>query len=151
MPVVILFIVETDGKLPSGQTLKDAIETVDEATDGYAVYFMINCAHPTHFENVSTDEFWTKRISGIRANSSTKSHAELDERVELDEGNPAELDRQYRELLTKLPNLKVLGGCCGTDFRHISKIADFCLHSTFNAITGGHHGFCIENELNFTD
>lgn len=127
IPIVISFTVETDGRLPSGQTLKDAIEATDEATDSYAAYFMINCAHPTHFENVLTDEAWTKRIGGIRANSSTKSHAELDESTELDEGNPSELGRQYSAILSKLPNVRVLGGCCGTDIRHVSEIAKECV------------------------
>ena len=122
MPVAISFTVETDGKLPTGQTLKDAIESVDEATGNYPAYFMINCAHPTHFESVLNSESWTKRIRGIRANSSTKSHEELDESVELDEGNPSELGLQYQQLSGKLKNLNVLGGCCGTDHRHIEEI-----------------------------
>ena len=134
MPVVISFTVETDGKLPTGQTLKEAIESVDEATDKYPVYYMINCAHPTHFENVlEADEPWTNRIRAIRANSSAKSHEELNESEELDIGNPAELGRQYRELLGKLKNVNVLGGCCGTDFRHISEIAKSCIAETVNA------------------
>ena len=123
MPVAISFTVETDGKLPSGQTLKDAIEAVDAATGNAPAYYMINCAHPTHFENIlAADESWTQRIRGIRANSSPKSHTELNESTELDEGNPAELGQQYRGLLDKLKNLRVLGGCCGTDFRHIEAI-----------------------------
>ncbi|HEX8288632.1 MAG TPA: homocysteine S-methyltransferase family protein [Pyrinomonadaceae bacterium] len=128
MPVVISFTVETDGKLPSGQTLKEAIEAVDRETDFYPAYYMVNCAHPTHFESVlKQDESWTKRIRGIRANSSRKSHAELDESIELDEGNPAELGQQYRELVGRLKSLNVVGGCCGTDFRHIKEIAGACL------------------------
>lgn len=123
MPVAISFTVETDGKLPTGQTLKEAIEKVDEATGKAPAYFMINCAHPTHFENaLAADQSWTQRIRGIRANASVKSHAELNESEELDIGNPAELGAQYRELFGKLKNLKVLGGCCGTDIRHIEAI-----------------------------
>lgn len=131
MPVALSFTVETDGKLPTGQTLKEAIETVDEATESAPVYFMINCAHPTHFENVlSADEAWTRRIRGIRANASLKSHAELNESEQLDTGNPAELGEQYGKLLRKLKNLKVLGGCCGTDFRHIEAICKAALNKT---------------------
>ena len=123
MPVAISFTVETDGKLPTGQTLKDAIESVDEATSKAPAYYMVNCAHPTHFEGVlAADESWSERIRGLRANASTKSHAELNESAELDEGNPVELGRQHRELLSKLKNLKVLGGCCGTDHRHVEEI-----------------------------
>ncbi|MBA3599894.1 MAG: homocysteine S-methyltransferase family protein [Acidobacteria bacterium] len=128
MPVVISFTVETDGKLPTGQTLKDAIESVDEATSNTPAYYMINCAHPAHFESVLiADEPWLERIRGIRANASTKSHAELNDSEELDEGNPVELGRQHRELLSKLKNLNVLGGCCGTDHRHVEEICKVCI------------------------
>jgi S-methylmethionine-dependent homocysteine/selenocysteine methylase len=123
MPVAISFTVETDGKLPTGQTLKAAIESVDEATPNVPAYYMINCAHPTHFENVLiAGEPWLERIRGIRANASAKSHAELNDSEELDEGNPIELGRQHRELSSKLKNLNVLGGCCGTDHRHVEEI-----------------------------
>ena len=127
LPVVISFTVETDGRLPSGQTLKDAIEQVDDATDAAPVYYMINCAHPTHFEEaLAANEAWTKRIGGLRANASKMSHAELDEAEELDDGNPVELGQHYHELQQKLGNLKVMGGCCGTDHRHIEAIAKAC-------------------------
>jgi S-methylmethionine-dependent homocysteine/selenocysteine methylase len=123
MPVAISFTVETDGALPTGQTLKAAIEKVDEATDNAPVYYMINCAHPTHFESaLAAGEPWVKRIRGLRANASTKSHAELNESETLDVGNPAELGRQHRQLLSRLQNLNVLGGCCGTDHRHVEEI-----------------------------
>ncbi len=128
LPVVISFTVETDGNLPTNQTLQDAVESVDEATSNAPAYYMINCAHPTHFANVLTDgEPWLERIRGIRANASTKSHAELNDSEELDEGNPVELGRQHRELLSKLMNLRVLGGCCGTDHRHIEEILKACI------------------------
>jgi len=123
MPVVISFTVETNGKLPSGQTLKEAIEKVDKATNIPPIYYMVNCAHPTHFEGeLATGESWVLRIRGIRANASTKSHAELDEAIELDDGSPVELGRQYKELTDRLNHLNVLGGCCGTDQRHIEEI-----------------------------
>lgn len=128
MPVVIAFTVETDGKLPTGQTLKDAIAQVDQATDQFPVYYMINCAHPTHFAEVLTSsEPWLERIRGVRANASTKSHSELNESETLDDGNPEELGSQYRELKARLRNLNVLGGCCGTDDRHIEAICKACL------------------------
>jgi S-methylmethionine-dependent homocysteine/selenocysteine methylase len=127
MPVVISFTVETDGRLPTGQTLKDAIERVDQDTDTTPAYYMINCAHPLHFADVLVaGESWVKRIRGLRANASTKSHAELNESVELDEGNPIEFGRQHRELLGKVKNLNVLGGCCGTDHRHVEEVCKAC-------------------------
>ena len=103
--------------------MKEPVEGVDAAAAGAPAYFMINCAHPTHFEDaLNAGEAWTGRIRGLRANASRKSHAELDGSDELDTGNPAELGLQYRELLGRLKNLRVLGGCCGTDFRHIEAI-----------------------------
>lgn len=128
IPAVISFTVETDGRLPNCQTLKEAIEITDEATAAYPAYYMINCAHPLHFAPaLKAGEQWTKRIRGIRANASTKSHAELDESVELDVGNPAELGRQYREILRNFGNINVIGGCCGTDFRHVEEIGKACI------------------------
>jgi S-methylmethionine-dependent homocysteine/selenocysteine methylase len=128
MPVVISFTVETDGRLPTGQTLQEAIEQVDDATGRGPEYYMINCAHPTHFVGALTaGEPWLDRIRGVRANASTKSHAELDEAAELDDGHPEDLGRQYRELKGKLPQLNVMGGCCGTDHRHVEATCHACL------------------------
>ncbi len=131
LPSVISFTLETDGGLPSGQPLGEAIEQVDEETGAAPAYFMINCAHPTHFEAVlEGDEAWLERIRGLRANASTKSHAELDEATELDEGDPADLAARYAALRDDLPQLNVLGGCCGTDHRHVAAIRDAWLASS---------------------
>lgn len=127
MPVAISFTVETDGRLPTGQTLRAAIEQVDSVTSHYPSYYMINCAHPTHFERVLVEEHpWLQRIRGLRANASRKSHAELNESPELDIGDPIELGGQHAELKRRLPKLSVMGGCCGTDHRHIEEIATAC-------------------------
>lgn len=123
MPVAISFTVETDGRLPSGQALAAAIERIDEETGCGPAYYMINCAHPTHFEQVLEEAgSWRERIRGLRANASTLSHAELDEATELDAGDPADLGARYAALAARLPNLNVLGGCCGTDIRHVREI-----------------------------
>ena len=122
MPAVISFTVETDGRLPSGETLKDAIEKVDTVTDNAPAYYMINCAHPSHFVGVLSVDPWVKRIKAVRANASTKSHAELDEATELDEGNPQLLSLQYLDLVEHHETINVLGGCCGTDHQHIAEI-----------------------------
>ena len=124
LPSAIGFTVETDGRLPSGQTLRAAIEQVDAETDGACGYFLINCAHPTHFAGMLADGPPIERIYGLRANASTLSHAELDEAEELDDGDPADLGARYVGLRESLPNLAVLGGCCGTDLRHVEAIAD---------------------------
>jgi homocysteine S-methyltransferase len=124
VPVAISFTVEIDGRLPSGQPLAEAITQVDDETDGAAAYFMVNCAHPTHFEHVlEPGSAPLERIRGLRANASTMSHAELDEAEELDEGDPVDLARRYAELRHRLPRLNVVGGCCGTDHRHIREIS----------------------------
>jgi S-methylmethionine-dependent homocysteine/selenocysteine methylase len=124
MPLALSFTLETDGKLPSGQSLGEAIGRVDAETDEYPVYYMINCAHPTHFEDV-LDELGPKvrRIRGLRANASRRSHAELDASTDLDAGDPQALGGEYRALSRKLPALSVVGGCCGTDDRHVAAIA----------------------------
>ncbi len=125
LPVVISFTVETDGRLPNGQNLGEAIDEVDEATGGAPTYYMLNCAHPTHFEDVlGTDEPWRDRIRGLRANASTLSHDERDAMDELDDGDPADLGARYAALRSRLPNLNVVGGCCGTDHRHVAAIRD---------------------------
>jgi homocysteine S-methyltransferase len=126
LPAVVSFTVETDGNLPTGMSLAEAVRRTDDAAGGVA-YFMINCAHPSHFAGVLGDPDLAARIGGLRANASRMSHAELDEAAELDEGNPAELGRDYRDLLGMLPHLCVLGGCCGTDHRHVDAIARECL------------------------
>src|SRR5262245_36643299 len=123
IPAVISFTVETDGRLPTGQPLDEAIEEVDAETSSYPAYYMLNCAHPEHIRP-ALQKSWTSRLCGLRANASRKSHAELNESAELDRGDPAELARQYVELKnTLLPNLNVVGGCCGTDHRHVEHIA----------------------------
>jgi S-methylmethionine-dependent homocysteine/selenocysteine methylase len=126
MPVVISFTVETDGRLPTGQSLVDAICEVDVVTGKGPAYYMINCAHPTHFQKSLGDEAWTKRIAGLRANASKRSHQELNDSADLDAGNPVELGAEYRDLIRRYPQINVLGGCCGTDHRHIECIALAC-------------------------
>ena len=123
LPVVVSFTVETDGRLPSGEPLSEAVQSVDEQTDDGAAYFMLNCAHPSHFIHVLEDHAWARRIHGIRCNASAKSHAELDASDTLDAGNPVELGSQYRDIRGKMPWINIFGGCCGSDLRHLTEIA----------------------------
>ena len=128
IPAAISFTVETDGRLVNGETLREAVETVDRETSGAPEYFMINCAHPVHFEKaLQAGEAWVKRIHGVRANASTKSHAELDESTTLDAGDPRDLGRRYRDLRRAFPAMRMLGGCCGTDHRHVQAICEAVL------------------------
>jgi len=126
MPVVISFTVETDGRLPTGQSLVDAICEVDVVTGKGPAYYMINCAHPAHFQDVLPREPWTRRLGGLRANASRCSHRELNDSAELDSGDPVELGGEYRDLVRRHPQLNVLGGCCGSDHRHVECIALAC-------------------------
>ncbi|HEY5143387.1 MAG TPA: homocysteine S-methyltransferase family protein [Solirubrobacteraceae bacterium] len=121
-PVVAGFTVETDGRLPAGTTVSDAIEQVDQATGGAAEFFMINCAHPTHIAAGLDDAPALERVGGLRVNASALSHAELDEAEEIDEGDPALLARDNAALRDRLPSIQLLGGCCGTDHRHVAQI-----------------------------
>jgi S-methylmethionine-dependent homocysteine/selenocysteine methylase len=124
IPVAISFTLETNGALPDGTGLGAAIERVDDATGGSAAYYGVNCAHPTHFAHVlDPGAAWTQRLRGVRANASRLSHAELDESASLDSGDPLELGVQYADLRSVCPNLTILGGCCGTDLRHLRAIA----------------------------
>jgi homocysteine S-methyltransferase len=127
VPCVISFTVETDGALPDGTELASAIAAVDDATDSGPAYYMVNCAHPIHFDAAVRASAASGRLRGVRANASRMSHAELDNSEELDEGNPAELAEQFRELRVDVPVVSIIGGCCGTDIRHIEAMAAVCL------------------------
>ncbi len=130
IPVAVSFTVETDGRLPSGDTLAEAVERVDAASGGTVAYFGVNCAHPDHLpEELFGGAAWTQRIRTYRANASRLSHAELDEAEHLDPGDPDELGREFADLRETLPQLCVVGGCCGTDDRHLRAIAREVTHS----------------------
>ena len=121
---MLSFTVETDGNLPSGTALSEAVRLVDAATDAAPVYYMVNCAHPDHFADAVADpDRWSPRIRGARANVSRLSHAELDDSEVLHDGDPAEFGALVAALHTDGAGLNVLGGCCGTDARHIAEIA----------------------------
>lgn len=127
VPIVISFTVETDGRLPSEESLQEVIETVDRLAPDTVSYYGINCAHPAHFQDtLPADMPWLERIGFIRANASTMSHAELDNCAELDSGDPDDLAERYKALKALLPGLRVFGGCCGTDIRHVSRICETC-------------------------
>jgi S-methylmethionine-dependent homocysteine/selenocysteine methylase len=132
IPVVISFTVELDGNLPTGESLESVINKIDEITDKYPAYYMINCAHPSHFiGQFENNGDWKLRIKGVRSNASCKSHAELNECTELDAGNAQDLANWHQKLKAHLPNLIVYGGCCGTDVSHIRSICEKVIHLAF--------------------
>jgi S-methylmethionine-dependent homocysteine/selenocysteine methylase len=122
LPSVISFTIEKDRKLRSGETLKQAIESVDAATSNTPAYYMINCAHPVDFGPTLAAEPWANRIRGLRANASSLDHGTLCQLGHLEEGDPDELASQYVDMRAAHPNMNVFGGCCGTDHVHIEKI-----------------------------
>ncbi len=127
MPSVISITVETDGRLATGQPLGEAIAAIDAASGNAPSYYMVNCAHPTHFAAVlDAGGAWVDRIGGIRPNASTKSHAELDAATALDDGDPRDLGARTAELRRHHGRLTVFGGCCGTDHRHIREMCLAC-------------------------
>lgn len=124
LPVVVSFTVETDGRLPGGESIGEAIAATDGATGAAPLYYMVNCAHPEHFRDaLDAGADWIGRIGGVRANASRLSHAELDAATELDDGDPEEFGRLHGELARLLPGLRVVGGCCGTDHRHVAHVS----------------------------
>ena len=125
LPVGISFTVETDGRLPDGTALGEAIESLDAATAGAAAHLLVNCAHPDHVSpGIDPAAPWVTRIAGLRLNSSRLSHAELDEADELDEGDLSDLADRTRALAGALPAVRIIGGCCGTDSRHVAAMWD---------------------------
>ncbi|GAB3102931.1 homocysteine S-methyltransferase family protein [Aestuariicella hydrocarbonica] len=129
LPVCISFTVETDGKLPTGETLEHAIAQVDQHTNQGPAYYMINCAHPTHFDHLfATHAAWHQRLKGLRGNASCMSHAELDNSDTLDDGNPVAFGKELGKIRKVDSHLTVLGGCCGTDLRHITEICKNLTH-----------------------
>lgn len=120
LPVAISFTIETDGRLPNGVTLADAIAAVDAAAA--PDYVGVNCAHPDHLRlALQVPEVWRDRIEGLRGTAS-RSHAELDASTELDDGDPEQSGRDVCDAAAELPSVRVLGGCCGTDTRHIAAV-----------------------------
>ncbi|GAB3015809.1 homocysteine S-methyltransferase [Nocardioides flavus (ex Wang et al. 2016)] len=125
LPVAVSFTVETDGRLPDGTALGEAVERLDELTAAAAAHLLVNCAHPDHVAaGVDVAAPWTGRIAGLRVNSSRLSHAELDEAEQLDEGDLADLRETTRRLASDLPAVRIVGGCCGTDARHVAAMWD---------------------------
>ncbi|MDS9470097.1 homocysteine S-methyltransferase family protein [Paracoccus sp. MBLB3053] len=121
IPALIAFTIETDGRLADGTPLSAAVAELVEKAEPEAV--VVNCAHPDHVASGLDGGPWQTKLAGIVANASRQSHAELDAAEALDDGNPEELAGQLAELRRVLPNLRVLGGCCGTDLRHLRAIA----------------------------
>lgn len=129
IPIALSFTLETNGCLPSKESLRTCIEEIDAKTGAWPMFYMVNCIHPIHFIDLlrlHREEPWVKRIRGFRCNASKLSHEELDNAATLDDGDPVEFGSIHRALREVLPHVVVMGGCCGTDIRHISQICQQC-------------------------
>jgi len=122
IPSAISFSLETDGKLLNGGSLKNAIGTMDRATNHAPAYYMINCANPTHFDNILSQENWVNRIRGVRANAFCKRHAELWQSEVLEDDGAEEFGKLNAELASKYRHLNIFGGCCDSNYQHVEEI-----------------------------
>lgn len=120
IPVWVSFTVETDGMLPDGTTLAEALRVTDEQAAPDA--FMVNCAHPDHVARGVGDDGPWERVRGLRVNASSLSHEELDAMTELDAGDPVALTAAHARLEELLGGVDVVGGCCGTDATHVAAL-----------------------------
>jgi S-methylmethionine-dependent homocysteine/selenocysteine methylase len=120
LPVAVSFTVETDGRLPDGTILRDAVAQVDAAAA--PEWYGVNCAHPAHVALALDGGDWQERLVFLRPNASTMSHEELDEMEELDTGDLPKLVSSATGVRDQLPSLRVVGGCCGTDSRHVAAL-----------------------------
>tara|TARA_R110002074_G_scaffold203294_2_gene371174 strand:+ start:1454 stop:2410 length:957 start_codon:yes stop_codon:yes gene_type:complete len=134
MPIVISFITNSDGRLDGGETMREAVEKVDAATNNAPAYYMINCGHPTEFESALEEKDWTKRLGGFMPNAVAMEKLSLCSLGHLEDGNPEELGIQMGEIATRFPHIHVWGGCCGTDSRHLGQIAKRVKESRDNAL-----------------
>ncbi|KAL5355523.1 Homocysteine S-methyltransferase [Aspergillus floccosus] len=125
LPAVVSFSLESDGKMLGGRTLECAIRAVDQATDGYAVYFGVNCVHPLRIAEAlrKVPGEVRGRIGMVRGNASLKTHEELDGCEELDRGEISVFVDGFEEVMKWLPGVRAIGGCCGTDEEHLQAIA----------------------------
>jgi S-methylmethionine-dependent homocysteine/selenocysteine methylase len=124
LPVGVSLSLTTEGRLRSGPSLREAIEAIEEATDGAAAWFGTNCAHPVEFEPAFADAgSWFDRLRYIRPNAAKMDKIALCSLGHLEDGDPVELGGEMGEIARRFPRADILGGCCGTDERHLSEIA----------------------------
>lgn len=123
IPVGISLTLTPEGVMRSGPSLQQAVEEIDAATDGAAAWFGTNCAHPVEFEPALNGGAWTDRLRYVRPNASKMDKIALCKLGHLEDGDPEELGGQMADLKRRFPQADILGGCCGTDERHLGEIA----------------------------
>ena len=128
IPFTLSFTLETDGNIPGGQSLEEALRECELYFKIHnlkePVAYGVNCCHPLHFD-LAFGEYTKSKISFFKGNSSTLSHAELEKSDSIDNGNPEEWAEQEKNLVDKW-DLKIIGGCCGTGAEHIDHLRKKC-------------------------
>jgi homocysteine S-methyltransferase len=127
IPYVISFVIRPDGTLLDGTPLHRAIDQIDSTTEHPPFFYLINCVHPSVFarglgRETEISKSIRKRVLGLQANTSSRSPEELDGLEQLDGSDPDKFAEEMLDLHHQF-GIKVIGGCCGTDHRHIHAIA----------------------------
>lgn len=124
MPIYISFTLDSNHRLKSGPSLKEAIETVDrEAGVAKPDFYGLNCSHPLEFEPALEPGDWIKRVRSLRPNASAKDKMELCTIGHLEDGDPVDLGLRMGALARRYPHIDIWGGCCGTWDKHLNQIA----------------------------
>jgi S-methylmethionine-dependent homocysteine/selenocysteine methylase len=125
LPYVLAPVLGEDGRLPDGTALADAIDAVDAAVVPRPLHVMVGCVHPSRVQAIAASGSagaLPDRVAGIKANASTLPPDQLDKLGRLDEGD-CQLFARQMTALRRDHGLRVLGGCCGTNDRHIAALA----------------------------
>lgn len=127
LPYIISFTIQRDGRLIDGTTITGAIEYIDSLSGPKPVCYMTNCVHPKIVYDAlsqpfNRNEIVKSRFLGIQANTSPLSYAELDGSPDLISSEPEEFAEEMIKLRS-ISNMKLFGGCCGTDHRHMEQVA----------------------------
>lgn len=124
LPIGVSLTLSSEGRLRSGPTLREAVEAIDAETGGAAAWMGTNCSHPMEFFPALDDAGpWLDRLRYFRPNAAMMDKLALCKLGHLEDGDPVELGGQMADLALRLPRADILGGCCGTDERHLGEIA----------------------------
>lgn len=127
LPYIISFTIQKDGRLIDGTAISEAIAYIDNKATVKPLCYMANCVHPSIVSEALLQPFNQthivfNRFLGIQGNTSPLSYAELDGSLDLRCSDPAQFAVEMLKL-REISNIKIFGGCCGTDNRHMEQIA----------------------------
>ncbi len=126
-PYIISFVIRAEGTTLDGTPLKDAISRIDTDVNPRPIAYMSNCTHVSFFKTAMMHDAHSssavrKRVTGLLANTAAIKPEDLDDSEELVEEDPRTFGESVASLHGEL-GMKILGGCCGTDDRHIDHLA----------------------------